>query len=107
MECEGALRRQPEVGDEASGSALIEPAGRGRRGTRQGLLGGGPAKPQVLQDLPDDLGILDAGNDLYRSTAEFAVLDVDRKDALQALCPAHRRSTSRAASRRFPFYGFL
>jgi hypothetical protein len=45
---------------------------------------------EVRQDLRDDFGLLDAGNDPELPTTAGAGVDLDAKDALQALRPAHR-----------------
>ena len=45
---------------------------------------------QVCEDLIDDVGILDAGDDPHRPAAGRAGLDVDPEHPLEALRPGHR-----------------
>ena len=47
---------------------------------------------QVLKDLLDHPRIFDAGNDLHGPAAGRTGLNVDAKDAFQALCPGHGRA---------------
>jgi len=44
---------------------------------------------QVVEYLPDHLGIFDAGDDLHGSAAGLASLDIDVEHALEALRPGH------------------
>ena len=45
---------------------------------------------EMFQNPLDDGGLLDAGDDAKAAAALPAGLDVNGKDALEALCPAHR-----------------
>jgi hypothetical protein len=45
---------------------------------------------QVLKNSADDLRVFDAGDDLHRSAAVLATLNLDAEDAFESLCPAHR-----------------
>ena len=74
--------------------ASVNRSGAGGWGThggrqRDGRLSG-PAL-EVIEDLFDDAGILDAGDDAHGPTATAAGLDVDRKDTPEPLCPRHGR----------------
>jgi len=53
-------------------------------------LGFAPFYIQVGEDLLDDVGILNARDDSYRTAADRAGLDVDPEDPFQALRPGHR-----------------
>ena len=45
------------------------------------------------QDPVDDVLVLDAGDDLYRTTAMIANLDIDIEYSLESLGPGHSRMT--------------
>ena len=45
---------------------------------------------EMFEDVTDDGGVFDTGDDLYGATAVLADFDVDLEDALEALCPSHR-----------------
>jgi hypothetical protein len=45
---------------------------------------------KMSQDAIDDVLVLNTGDDLYRSTAMTANLDIDIEDALESLDPGHR-----------------
>jgi hypothetical protein len=49
--------------------------------------------PKVIEDLPDHLGVFDAGNHLHRTGAFATGLNVDIKYTLEALRSGHRRSS--------------
>ncbi|MBT4403509.1 MAG: hypothetical protein HOC85_00360 [Acidiferrobacteraceae bacterium] len=49
--------------------------------------------PKVIEDLPDHLGVFDAGHHLYRPGAFATGLDVDIENTLEAIRPGHRRSS--------------
>ena len=56
------------------------------------LLGGtrlGRFLLKVLENLLNDLGVLDTGNDFDLTAAVFADFDVDVKDSFEALHPSH------------------
>ncbi len=55
---------------------------------------------QVIEDVGDDGGVFDAGDDPHGPAAAAAGLDIDRKDALEPLCPSHRRMAFGGAARR-------
>ena len=44
----------------------------------------------MSQDAVDNVPVLNTGDDLYRSTAMTANLDIDIEDALESLGPGHR-----------------
>ena len=44
----------------------------------------------MSQDAIDDVLVLNTGDDLYRSTAMTADLDIDIEDSLESLGPGHR-----------------
>jgi hypothetical protein len=46
----------------------------------------------VGEDLLDDVGILDTGDDSHRPAAGQARLDIDPEDPFQPLRPSHRLS---------------
>ena len=56
---------------------------------------GGVARGEMGEDSLDDLGSLDARDDPQRAAAHPTVFDVDAEDALEALHPAHGRTTRR------------
>ena len=45
---------------------------------------------KMSQDAIDDALVLNTGDDLYRSTAMTADLDIDIEDSLESLGPGHR-----------------
>ena len=45
---------------------------------------------KMSQDAIDDVLVLNTGDDLYRSTAMTANLDIDIEDSLESLGPGHR-----------------
>ena len=45
---------------------------------------------QMSQYFLDDHGVFDAGNDLHRPFALFALSDVNTEDSFEAACPGHR-----------------
>ena len=53
-------------------------------------LGRSPLHIQVGEDLGDDAGIFDAGNDSHCSGTDQPGLDVDPEDPLESLRPGHR-----------------
>ena len=56
------------------------------------LLGGirlGRFLLKVLENLLNDLGVLDAGNDLDVTAAVFADLNIDAENSLKSLHPGH------------------
>ena len=55
--------------------------------------GGGVARGEMGEDLVDDLGRFDAGDDAQRTATHATVFDVDVEDALEPLAPAHGRGT--------------
>jgi len=58
--------------------------------SRTDLLAAGPEVVQVGEDLVDDHGIFDTGDDSERTGALRANLDIDIEDTLQPLRPGHR-----------------
>ena len=93
------LAAQPERGDPGFSPRLVEQAPRGRRPARRPPRGLGlsPFRIQVGEDLGDDVGIFDTGNDTHCSGTDRAGLDVDPEDSLEALRPGHRGAARRAA----------
>ena len=49
--------------------------------------------PKVIEDLPDHLGVFDAGNHLHRAGAFATGLSVDIENTLEPLSPGQRRSS--------------
>ncbi len=62
------------------------------RATRRppGGFGLSPFRIQVGEDLRDNVGIFDTGNDSQCSSTDRVGLDIDTEDPLEALCPHHR-----------------
>lgn len=54
----------------------------------------GVARGEMGEDLLEDLGRLDARDDVQRTVTHATVFDVDVKDAFELLHPAHGRGTS-------------
>ncbi len=48
---------------------------------------------EVVEDLPDHLGVFDAGNHLHRAGALATALNVDIENTLEVLNPGQRRSS--------------
>ena len=51
---------------------------------------------EVVEYLPDHLGVFDAGNHLHRAGAFATGLSVDIENTLEVLHPGQRRSSSRS-----------